>query len=186
MSNRTLTNSMQAAVAAQSVRPVFFYEGEFQGGTLRMWTGQGTFTMSGEDWAGAGTLLSISPVGETLDIRAEGVQVALSGMPSSLISTVLANARYGKPGKLYLACLTNSGTVVTDPYLAFSGKLDKPEILDSGETCRITVRYESTLVDLQRPRVRNYTPEDQHRDYPADKGFDFVASLQDKTIAWGR
>jgi hypothetical protein len=177
---------MQAAVDAGEVKPAFLYEGDFEGGTLRLWTGEGSLTMSGQVWTGAGHLLGVSAIGESLDVRADGLQLTLSGMPSSLISTVLASARYGKPGKLYLACMTNSGTVITDPYLTFSGKFDQPEINDSGETCMISVRYENSLVDLQRVRVRHYTHEDQVFEYPGDLGFEYVATLQDKQITWGR
>lgn len=183
--NRTLTTSMKAAVNASTVRPAFLYEGEFEGGTLRLWTGQHTLVMSGNEWTGAGQLLSMAPVSETLDVRADGLSLSLSGMPSSLVSTMLANARYGKPGKLYFACLTNSGTVIDDPYLTFRGRFDQPEIDDTGDTCTITVRYENALIDLHRARRRNYTKDDQEIDFPGDKGFDFVPSLQDKSFPWG-
>jgi hypothetical protein len=126
------------------------------------------------------------PIGESLDIRADGLQLTLSGMPSSLISAVLGQSRYGKPGRLYFACLTSSGAVITDPYLTFSGKFDQPEISDGGDTCTISVRYENTLIDLQRRRVRHYTHEDQLFEYPADVGFEYVATLQDKQVPWGR
>ncbi len=185
MSTRTLTTSMAAAVDAIAVRPILLYHGAFEGGDLRMWSGVGTLSLSGESWVGAGQLLGVSAIGETLDTRAEGIEVSLSGMPSSLISTVLANARYGKAGKLWLAALDDSENIIVDPYLSFSGKLDQPQIDDSGEVCTISIRYESNIVDLQRARTRRYTPEDQKLDHPGDLGFEFVASLIDKSITWG-
>jgi hypothetical protein len=50
----------------------------------------------------------------------------------------------------------------------------------------ISVRYENSLVDLQRVRVRHYTHEDQTFEHPTDMGFEYVATLQDKQITWGR
>lgn len=185
MSSRTLTSSMQAEVTAQSLRPILFYEGEFIGGTLRMWTGVGTLVMSGQNWTGAGQLMSVEAMNETTDNRAEGIALTLSGMPSSLISTVLGSVQINKAGKLWFGVMTGSNTVVSDPYLTFQGKLDQPSISDDGQNCNITVRYESQMVDLQRPRVRHFTPEDQNIDYPLDQGFDFVALLQDKSFVWG-
>jgi len=33
---------------------------------------------------------------------------------------------------------------------------------------------------------RRYTNEDQQLDYPGDRGMEFVSSIQDVTIYWGR
>ena len=413
MSREGLFTKVSSLLVAEVVRPVFMYEGEFEGGTINLWSGYGTLTMSGKGWAGAGELLSISPVQETVDVKATGIELTLTGMPSSLISTVLGSARYGKPGKVWLGLMTRQGhasfiqnvnnyistpdappnsftsdleivanvsydvwppnhlgaivskedwpnnnigywfcvtsdgeyqftwssdgttaglntvtssifpapsspqdftyvgvqlvadnglngwdvkfyhstdqrslkqhgatitggalptaifdssedlkigvmnatpsnpllgkirhvwltsslgqpimngsakplvemlpqdapvnaltwvssntgeawslnqsgnpyvhlvhydEIAVDPLLSFSGKMDKPEIDDSGENCIITVRYENRLVDLQRPRIRHYTPEDQKINHSGDLGFDYVASLQDKNIPWG-
>jgi hypothetical protein len=185
MSNRTLTTSMQAEVAATSMQPALFYEGEFSGGTLRLWTGLGTLTYSGNNWTGAGQLINVTNVTETLDTRADGVEMTLSGMPSSLISTVLGQSQTNRPGKLWLAMITASNTVVSDPYLLFAGKLDQPSINDDGTTCTIAVQYENQMTDLQRARIRHFTSEDQNIDYPNDEGFDTVATLTDKSFVWG-
>ena len=36
------------------------------------------------------------------------------------------------------------------------------------------------------PRVRRYTLEDQKLNFPNDKGLEFIPSLQNKDITWGR
>jgi len=41
------------------------------------------------------------------------------------------------------------------------------------------------LIDLERARVRRYTPEDQKINFPNDKGLDFVSDLTDKVVQWG-
>jgi hypothetical protein len=176
---------MQAEVAAASLRPIFLYEGEFSTGTLRLWSGVGTAVMSGNVFIGAGQLLSITPIVESAELRANGMQLELSGVDSSVISAVTQYARYGKPGRVWFGCFTGSGTIVTDPYLSFSGKLDAPEIRDDGDLCSIRVNYESRLVDMQRPHVRTYTPEDLKLRNPTDKGFNNVLALQNRTITWG-
>ncbi len=76
--------------------------------------------------------------------------------------------------------------LVDDPYLLKRGQLDVAVIDDTGESCKISVSYEDRLVDLQRPRERRYTHEDQQIDYPGDKGFEFVPTLQDMQLQWGR
>ena len=58
-------------------------------------------------------------------------------------------------------------------------------IQDNGETSVISVDAESKLIDLQRPRERRYTSEDQKIDYPNDKGLDAVTWIQNQKIKWG-
>lgn len=86
----------------------------------------------------------------------------------------------------FLGVLNDSGAVVSDPYLLFSGRMDLMNIDDGGETCIISISAESRLIDLDRTRERRYTSEDQKIDFPNDKGLEFVADLQDKEIVWGR
>jgi len=102
---RDLTSGMQAEVQAPVLRPVIFYEGEFSTGTLRLWSGLGTIAWNGQTWTGAGNAIGFSEIAETADIRAAGMTVSLSGNVSSLIAAALAEARYGKPGKVWLGCV---------------------------------------------------------------------------------
>jgi hypothetical protein len=76
--------------------------------------------------------------------------------------------------------------LITDPYLAFEGRLDTSDITDAGESSRIALQYESRLIDLDRARERRYTSEDQQLSYPGDLGFDFVPTIQDMPLFWGR
>jgi len=189
VSERDLTVGMAAAIAAGTVRPAILYEGVFVSGGvdqyLRLWTGVGDLSWNGYTWTGGGQLLAISPIEEASEVRAVGFTVTLSGMPSALIANALTNARQGKPGTLWLALFDSAGAVIADPYQLQGGRLDFTIIEDNGDTCTIGAQYESRLVDLERPRERRYTHEDQQLDYPGDLGFEYVASLQDKQIVWG-
>lgn len=49
----------------------------------------------------------------------------------------------------------------------------------------IELMYEDRLVDLERPRERRYTHEDQQIRLVGDKGFDQVPELQDAQDTWG-
>jgi hypothetical protein len=42
------------------------------------------------------------------------------------------------------------------------------------------------MIDLQRPRERRYTHEDQQIDHPGDMGFEYVSQLQELNLAWGK
>jgi hypothetical protein len=191
---RTLSAEFEAALAASVVRPVFLFEGEFANGTTNAWTGIGTLSWDGKEWLGVGHLAGASPIVETGDPVAHGIAVSLSGIPSARIAQALAQSRQGRPGRIWLGLLvensdsppTGALELVVDPDLSFDGRLDVPEIEEGGEAAIIRISYESRLVDLERPRERRYTPEDQKIDYPDDLGFDFVPELQEWNGFWGR
>ena len=79
-----------------------------------------------------------------------------------------------------------TGSLITAPVLAFTGRLDVPEITDGAEDCTISITYESRLIDLQTPREWRWTHESQRALFPDDDGFQFVAGIQGVEIKWGR
>lgn len=81
--------------------------------------------------------------------------------------------------------LTPWSPLVSDPVLAFAGRLDVPEIHDGEETCTCTITYESRLIDLTTPRELRYTHESQQVLFPDDDAFEYVTSIQDKELQWG-
>jgi hypothetical protein len=170
---------MIAELPAGTVRPVVFYEGEFAAGVVRFWTGVGDLSWNGQTWRGVGTLLSVSTISETADIRAEGMTLSLSGISSDIISLVLTQCRLGLPGRVWFGFTLADGQVIADPYLAFSGKLDVPVIDDEGTQCTVSLSYESQLIDLERPREFRWTHQTQLSLHPGSLGFAFVSEQSD-------
>jgi hypothetical protein len=183
---RDLGAALISEVQAGTVRPVLLFEGVFATGTLNAWTGVGTLSWDSKSWVGTGAFGSVSAIEETDQVVASGIQVALNGIASTNVSLALQSCRQGAAGKVWLALLDSAGAIVGTPYLAFSGRLDVPVIDEGGDSATITIAYESRLADLERPRIRRYTDEDQRAEYPGDLGFQYVAGLQDKPIPWGQ
>jgi hypothetical protein len=186
---RQASSDLLAALAAGTVRIVGFFEGRFTGGTINLWTGIGPISWNGKTWQGAGNLIGVSQIEETSDIKAVGVTFSLAGIPGAMISLVLQSVRQGDPMDCWIAALDlSTGAVICDPDndLLFNGRTDVPVIDEDGQTATISITAENRLIDLERARERRYTPEDQHIDYPGDKGFDYVVSLQSQDIIWGR
>lgn len=183
---RALTAAMLAQIATGVVRPLFLYEGEFSGGTVRLFTGSGTLTWNAQTWTGDEGLMRIDSIGEASDLSAVNFTVSLNGQVSALLAIALGQVRRGKPGSVWLGLLDSSGALVVDPFLCFRGRADKPQIVPDPSQCVVGVAYESRLIDAARRRERRYTPEDQAIDYPADLGFNQVAALQDTVLTWGR
>jgi hypothetical protein len=132
---------------------------------------------------GTGELGTISPIQESGDMRANGVVLELSGIPTALVTEALANDAQGRPGKIWLAALDANGTFVADPCLHFDGVIDTTPIRIGPETSTIAVQLEKELID-RRTKERRYTHEDQQIEHPGDLFFEYVAGLAVKEFSW--
>jgi hypothetical protein len=82
---------------------------------------------------------------------------------------------------------TTSGIITAGPlYQLFSGRMDTMSVEDNGNTANISLVVENALVDLERPRIRRLTNEEQLARFPGDQSLSGVAKLQDRQISWGR
>lgn len=184
--SRDLTSGLETATLNPVVRPILLVELDFPSGFVRVWSGYGELSWDGKTWQGVGTLGGVSAVEETDAMKATGVTFRLSGVPLEYVAIALGEHYQGRPAKLWFATLGDNGTITADPFLLFSGRMDVFEDEDSGETATLYLSAESRLIDLERPRERRFTDQDQKSLYPSDKGLEFVAGLQDKKINWGR
>ena len=209
MSRDLIPDTIQS-ISQDVVRPFFAVELKFDGeNTLRMWTGQGTLILAdGTEWVGAGDLLNISTIEETSEMTVKGATVTLNGIPSNVISLALGQPYQGRVCNIYFGTFTFSeGSLLQEDssYILledgskiilqgssnqfneiFSGYMDQMNIQEEAETSTIELTVENKLVDLERARVARFTSGYQKSLYENDKGFDFVESMQDKQVSWGR
>ncbi|MDG4650121.1 hypothetical protein P6F26_16860 [Roseibacterium sp. SDUM158017] len=183
---RPMTVAAAAALAEGDVRPVLLFEGVFSEGALRLATGPEDVAFGGETFTANGVFVGISPPEESASVEAAGWGVVLSGIPSAQVSNALQAARRGKTGKVWLGFRDAAGALIEDPFALAEGRLDVPSIADDGETSTITIGYEGHLRDMTRPHEVRYTHEEQQRLFPGDLGFEYVTSVVDKQITWGR
>lgn len=184
---RNLTPEMESATTAETVVPVVLVEALFDSGAVRMFSGIGELSFNSQTYLGAGNLLGVGGVQETQELRATGIDITVSGIPSEMLSLALSEPYQGRICRVYLGALdTNTGALIGSPYQIFSGSMDVMSINEGGETASIGIAVESRLLDLERGRERRYEHEDQQIDYPGDMFFQYVPTLQDATITWGR
>ena len=184
--SRTLSNEMLGVTTSNIVRPIFLVQMTFDATKLSLWSGIGDLDYSGDTYLGLGDLLSISEIPETADISAPGINLNLSGVKTSFIAIAKDYEYQGRPLTVSLGAFDNQGALIANPIRLFSGFMDTMTITEGAETSSISVNVENKLVALQRSKVRRYTAEDQKIDHPNDKGFDFVSSIAEKEIIWGR
>jgi hypothetical protein len=184
--SRDLDALLAAEVAGNYVRPAFFVHCNFDSGALNLWTGMGSIIVGGRTYTGVGTLLDISGIEESTDLSAKGIKVTLSGVLSSLVLIARDEDYQGRALEVLFGAINSTGSLVSDPFIMFSGFMDTMTINDGGETATITLTVENRLIEFDRTSVRRYTSEDQQIEYPGDLGLEFVADLEEKEIVWGR
>ena len=187
MPDKRLDETLSQETEKQVVRPILLASFDFETVIDRAWSGFGELQWNGHTWYGAGNLGKVSSVEETTELRATGASFQLSGIPADLIQKVSTFPIQGHKAELYLGFMdADFETLIMDPVLIFDGRMDTAEIADGGETATITITAESRLRDLERSRIRRYTDSDQQSRFPGDKGLEYVPSLQDKRLVWGR
>jgi hypothetical protein len=183
---RDLTSNLIDELEANLNRPFFLFEGVFQSSTLRFWTGSGVLSWDSKTWQGNGLFVGLKLAAETSDIEANGIEVQLSGVSSSIVSLVLNEVQQGKQGNIWLGMVDSSGQVIADPYKVFTGGFDTAEINEDPDSPTITIKYETKLIILEKAADYRYTPESQKLFDATDKGFDYVANIQDWDGFWGK
>lgn len=192
--SRSLSAEMHAVATAELVRPITLIRAYFDtadnGATaidpLYLWSGIGQLTYDGVTYVGAGNLLQVSEVKENTELTANGMTVILSGIGEPLISKARDADYQGRQLDVLFGALDENGDVIASPVVVFSGFMDVMSIADGGDTGTISLTVENKLIQFDRSRIRRNTSEDQKIDHPTDKGFEFVASIQEKEIVWGR
>jgi hypothetical protein len=188
MTRPALDPNLLNQLAAKTVQLAFLFEGHFATTSLYLWTGLGQLVWNGMTFEGAGELIGIGEAKETSDMQAVGLTVSLSGVSPELIALALSELRQGQTVNVYIAAYqwaNGAAGLLSNPYCFFQGRVDVPSIDFGAETAMIALQIENRLVDFERQRVRYYDPTTQQIFYPADKGFDYVAALQDQKIFWG-
>jgi len=184
--SRTLSTAMQAVATAELVRPIYLVDLEFASGSIYLWSGLGDLSFNSNTYIGVGDLLTIGAVQESTELTATGAQITLGGIKQSLLTLARDEPYQGRPLTIRLGAFDENGDLIASPVILFSGFMDVMTINDSGETSTITVSAENKLIVFQKTAVRRYTAEDQKIEHPTDKGFEFVAKIQEKEIVWGR
>lgn len=180
-------DELSAAETVKDVtRPILLVSLDFISGTKRLWSGVGTLSWDDEEWLGAGNLGRVSTIEETMELRAAGMSMQLSGVRNEDLTEVIAEPIQGRRAQVYLGFLNVNFQLVADPIVIFDGRMDTVEIVDGGTTATITMMVENRLRDLDRARTRRYTDADQQSRYPNDRGLEYVPALQEIDIPWGR
>ncbi len=182
---RDISPEQARAAGAPVVYPAMLVELDVAPDALCLWGGLGNLVWGNRVFTGAGALLGIGDVEEAAEVRAASTTISLSGIPGEVIEVAQTVAFQGRAARIWLALLAEDGALIGDPVQILAGRMDTLS-WSEGETAAVSMTVENQLVDLDRARVRRYTDADQQAEYAGDLGFQYVASLVEKEITWGR
>lgn len=186
---RNISPAMQAEIRRKEVQPVVMYEGEFDSGNVNLWAGAGVIYWQDKEWTGGGQLLQIGSIEETEEISTKNFKVSISPLPLELSRTIRDESYHGSKCRIYLGAFDNeTGNIVNDPFLLFTGRLINASLLVTGNQLKADLNYSSRLFDPTASKVWRNTDQDHKTLFPGDETFRYVAGLQriQEGIKWGR
>ena len=184
--SRGLSATVEGVIDDVVVRPAMFVELQFDSGTNYFWTGIADITALSNTWVGIGSFLSVSGFQEQYELSASGFTVTLSGLITDNLADALTEDYQNRKAIVYLGFFDDSNSLVADPFILYSGFMDVMTIAEGADTSTIQITCENRLIELERPRKLYYTSATQQAEFPNDKGFEFVPSIQDMSLNWGK
>ena len=187
--SRGFSSSINTALTQSSVRLVTFAELDFSSGKIYVHDGLGTYTWGGNNWLGVGDFGGISSVQEGTEVSPYSLQLTLSGLDASIVSTALdKNDRYFmRDIKVYLGLLNADDELIDTPSQIWAGFMDVMT-LTAGESGgdAITLTAESELARFDRSPNLRYTHTMLQKRNSDDKFFEFLKDIEGVKISWGK
>jgi len=180
---RSITGATLTALTAVPAEPIMLWEGLFDSGALRVWSGIGNLSWDSKTWIGAGEWMGVDPAAEVTRVIASSATFRLNGADPALIALALGENYQGRLCGWWLGALS-AGAVVADPYKVFAGRMDQMEIVDHGDSVDLSLTAESHIAALETAPNMHYTDADQKSDYPTDEGLSLVVPIQDREVIW--
>ena len=160
---------------------------DFLSGTIRLCSGDEDETWGGFTWTALGKFGAISPIKESADSGPEGLQLTLTGVDNSLITTTLTEKYHNRSVVIYVGYLSDAGALVATPHQIWEGRMDTLSIQTDDSTSIIVVNCENRLILWAKASGWLYTHEHQGllTDVSPDDFFDQVQAIADKVVKWG-
>lgn len=183
-----LPDTVAALAGKNRVSVATLYEFKFASSTRRFWNGLGYLTAGGEEWQGAGKIISISSMEQARGMTAPQASFTLTGASDDLIAFA-ANSEAevkGYPCAVYLQFLGGPFQTLDDPIAIWTGVMDLMSFRAGVRNQSITLTAESLFDRRARAPFGYMTDTDQQMRWPGDRGMEFMALLINKTVKWLR
>lgn len=181
------TAAFQTQTENAEVQIGAFVRMDLPGYTARFWSGTGDLLWDDgtgtQTWNGV-PLGSIDAIPGESDFKAQEIKLSVSGIDSSALAALVgSNIARGSAVYVWFFFVV-SGSIVSDPWLAFAGKTDTTEFIE-GEDAVFTVTCIDAVGAAFRRTITRRTDPDQTGTFSGDRFYEFVAVVGRSPVAWG-
>ena len=196
-----MTRTLNSPVALERSELTYLYEIHHSGGILRLTNASRDLTALTFTWTAVGGALVHDSAPDTVDRRAQAVQLTLFGVSQTIISLIQNQQFRGRLIKIYLVHGDPDTAVIGTPDLIFQGRQNgdykiREDRDHEGTTSGGNVTVETRIsADLSAINVKQSCRcnVQSHEEFlrrsgvasPDDKFFDRVLSLMNQDIFWG-
>ena len=155
-----LDSSIINRLGADHQELFYAVKAEFDSGDVNLWTGLNDLVIGSDTYTGAGDLLGISNIEDSLELASTHITLTVSGIDSSILSLALTESYQNRPITIYLGYLMGSTNEVAGTLTLFKGRMVSMTTTDTPQGINISLDCENRLLDLTRPSNYRYTKED--------------------------
>lgn len=190
-SKRTISALNEAATLAKHIKLVLFCRLDFSSGVQRFHTEIGpkdaTHPIFGtETYLGIGDFGGIQgDVKETTQGAPQQLVLSLTGVKSSLINTAFTDDYFRRDVEVMIGMENESGALIDDPEILFSGYMDKIDIVFAKRTATLSLTCESRGTNFLSASDYRFTDEDKQRENPGDVFGEYIYRMADLVLRWG-
>lgn len=150
---------------------------------LRFTTKLDNVDFNGEEFLGLGSLGSVSMPSQDGELSPSIYEVGLSGLSDEVLEAVTQISYMNHPATAYIQWMDEEFNNISTPQVLWQGLTDGA-MINYGINSSIVVNIRDRLVDWSRPKLEYYNNGDQQKLYPNDRGFEFIAQVNQKDAAW--
>ena len=185
MADRGMTAAVLTEIAESQNKPFHLVEIYFTSGTVYFTDSDRDITWNSNTYSAAGHFLTFSEINEQNALTVSDIEVQLSGVDRTYLTEILSETFMDRNLIIRKGFFDDSNAVIVDPIIIYSGKMDQPNIIETSETCTVSVTVANLFVDFTKTTGRYTNEESQHLFFPNDNGFQYAHQII-KEINWGR
>lgn len=137
-------------------------------------------------WTGVGQLGRINVIREDTEINAAPVTLSLSGIPSTMLTSLLEDDYRNEAVNIYIGFFDQEWRLIAGLAPIFQGVIDSASLTVGEGTAEITLVCENQLSYLiGRPIPIRYTDQEQRKRYSGDLFFSLLPAQFNVEIEWG-
>lgn len=189
---RGLSAAQNTYLAGDSLLEATLIDIGVQGGTDVAYTDAPfDITYDGTTYEAQGHFLGISETGETADLQITSINVVISALTLSNVTTLARSNQINQDVSVYRVYLDpTDNSLIGDSagdqaILIFKGKIGGYRITDANDTATITLEVQSQFANFDRRTGRRTNLGNLQREHATDFGFEYShETLQD--LSWGK